>query len=425
MISLIAVTVTASSAAGTARTSGGFATERAFSRTFDDWEPAVAADAFGHVYQITTRYGAKPACRTCPQHFLVYRVSDDRGVTWGHDRYLCRCPGFTGQNDPEVVTDAGGRVFVAWLNDFRVSFQRSDDFGQTWTHYRTVDGNLGYSDKPTIAVSNSGRDVYIVFNGNHTPPATGLPFAAASHDAGVSWTDPVLAFRSHRYFFSGGSTVLPDGSVFAAQDAYHQDSVGDILLSVLSSSDGGRSWTNTLVGRSAQQRSCPGWAGCAEPYFGAQATIASDAAGRLYVLYNANEVDEGPARVWITVSEDGGSTWSPPVDVSSASLDVDHEFTMIAATGDGDVRVAWMDDRTGAWNTWYRRSTDGGLTWSEEVRLSNRANGAHYKRAEGFRFPYGDYGQLAIDDAGGTQAIWGEGPTYIGPGGSWFTRETV
>jgi hypothetical protein len=76
VISLIAVTVTASSAAGSARASDGFATERVFSRAYDDWEPAVAADAFGHVYQITTRYGAKPACRTCPQHFLTYRVSD-------------------------------------------------------------------------------------------------------------------------------------------------------------------------------------------------------------------------------------------------------------------------------------------------------------------------------------------------------------
>ena len=45
---------------------------------------------------------------------------------------------------------------------------------------------------------------------------------------------------------------------------------------------------------------------------------------------------------------------------------------MTAATGDGDVRIAWMDGRAGLWNTNERRSTGraanrtgpGGTWWS-------------------------------------------------------------
>jgi hypothetical protein len=103
---------------------------------------------------------------------------------------------------------------------------------------------------------------------------------------------------------------------------------------------------------------------------------------------------------------------------------VDSEFPMIVAAGPGDVRVAWMDNRTGRWNTWFRRSTDGGRTWSGAVRLSDRPGGAPYKSAQGFRFPYGDYGQLAVDGRGRTHAAWGEGPSYTGPGGAWYTRST-
>jgi hypothetical protein len=142
----------------------------------------------------------------------------------------------------------------------------------------------------------------------------------------------------------------------------------------------------------------------------------------MYVLYNANHADEGPARLFLRVSVDGGATWGVRIDVAGGPPGVDHEFPMIASAGYGDVRIAWMDDRTGAWNTVYRRSTDGGVTWEPEVRLSNRPDGAPYKRPEGFQFPYGDYGQIAIDSHGQTQAVWGEGPNYVGPGGTWYSR---
>ena len=36
---------------------------------------------------------------------------------------------------------------------------------------------------------------------------------------------------------------------------------------------------------------------------------------------------------------------------------------------------------------------------------------------------YGDYGEMAINSAGKTIAIWGEGASWDGPGGVWFNRE--
>ena len=41
---------------------------------------------------------------------------------------------------------------------------------------------------------------------------------------------------------------------------------------------------------------------------------------------------------------------------------------------------------------------------------------------DGFAEPYGDYFELDIDSAGQTQAIWGEGPSYVGPGNVWYAR---
>ena len=58
---------------------------------------------------------------------------------------------------------------------------------------------------------------------------------------------------------------------------------------------------------------------------------------------------------------------------------------MLAAGKAGDVRVAWMDNRTGWWNAWYRETADAGRTWSAEVRLSSATKGAPWQSSTGFK----------------------------------------
>ena len=412
--------------AATAPAWARFAPERLFSApgpARDDWEPSVAAGSGGHVLRATTRYSGPRACPRCPQPAIVLERSSDGGATWSGPRFLCRCPGVDGQFDPVLVADDNGDFFAAWMNDFNVHFARSDDNGRTWSQPIKLHGRLAWSDKPWIGVSGDGTDVYVTFNGpGHSP---GAPYTVSSHDGGRTWSAPIPGVRRNQlYWFAGGLTVTPSGAVFSSQDVYHQDYRGRAFLFVLRSLDGGRSWDKLPIAISKQGHRCPRGLGCGLGFFGPQIASASDDTGRVYVLWNEAHRKAGPTRVYLRWSDTDGQTWSKPVKVSTRSRRVDSEFPMLAATGTGDVRVAWMDDRTGRWNTWYRRSIDGGLTWSHEVRLSNRPSGAPYKSVQGFRFPYGDYGQIDIDDRGRTHAVWGESRSYIGPGGSWYTRGT-
>jgi hypothetical protein len=91
----------------------------------------------------------------------------------------------------------------------------------------------------------------------------------------------------------------------------------------------------------------------------------------------------------------------------------------------GEFRVVWQDDSEGimtAWNTWIVTTLDGGASWSEPELLSDLDAGAPYKTPLGYDFVYGDYFEVAIDGDDVTHIIWGEGRSYIGPGGSWYTR---
>ena len=119
-----------------------------------------------------------------------------------------------------------------------------------------------------------------------------------------------------------------------------------------------------------------------------------------------------------------GVNWGARVALSGGTLEHNNFPAVAAGPGRNDFRVVWQGSaagRTDTWNTWYRRTTDGGATWSAAVRLSDTTTAAPYRHADGYRFPYGDYLELAVDRDGWNHVIWGEGMSYVGPGGSWYT----
>src|SRR5207244_11708211 len=146
------------------------------------------------------------------------------------------------------------------------------------------------------------------------------------------------------------------------------------------------------------------------------AAISTVQSRTLHVTRNAPLPHSRPPHVWYQSSTDGGVTCSARIEVSADATSSFHVFPGVAAGGTGDVRVAWMDNRTGAYNVWYRSSSDGGRTWSAEIKVSSFRPGYAYVTRQGLAFPYGDYLTLALDLQGNVQIAWGEGPDYNGPG---------
>ena len=160
-------------------------------------------------------------------------------------------------------------------------------------------------------------------------------------------------------------------------------------------------------------------------FLGPSVALAVDSAGGIMIAYHAGDSPGAPQKMYIRDSADG-LTWTERMEVSNGSFTVNNAFPGLAAgRTPGDFRLVWQDDRNGstnAWNTWYRRTANGGRTWSQALRLSDLGEGAPYKTEAGYFFPYGDYLEIAVDGKGMTHVIWGEGLSYTGPGGSWYTR---
>jgi hypothetical protein len=373
---------------------------------------------------MTTRYGGPPACRPHMDHCILFRASPDRGRTWRPgilmNRVKCppgkHCRLASAQNDPVLAVSRTGVIYAAWMNNWDVVFAKSHDHGRTWTpvHDFRRAVRASFTDKPWIAISNSGRDVYLAFNRSDS-------YISASHDYGRTWSRPVRTNRDGRYWFAEGGAVAPDGRVFFAESAEHQNAKGEVRLAVVSSANGGASWTTRYVARSQQQPRCR-VRDCPNDFYGAQISLAADPGGALLAIYAASTVAGAPMKVYAITSRDG-VTWSAPANLGARGTSVGADFPKAAAgPAPGDFRVAWADDHNGpgAWNIWYRASDNGGLRWSQAVRVSAHGPGGRGRAHAGFPFPYGDYFGLAVDGQGASYLTWSQGQSYDGPGGTWW-----
>ena len=85
-----------------------------------------------------------------------------------------------------------------------------------------------------------------------------------------------------------------------------------------------------------------------------------------------------------------------------------------------DARAA--DGGMDKWNVYYRSSSNGGATWTNEVDVSTFVDGFEYIFTDGFRFPFGDYYEVDIDEQGTAHLVFGEALNYDTPGSIWYVK---
>jgi hypothetical protein len=386
----------------------------------DDWEPALATDGAGHVYTLYKHYdvSGQTTCASCDLHLLL-QISANDGRSWSAPTPIDPEPVVGGQYDPQLAVDPvdGRTVWASYLENSKssIAVTHSTDYGQTWAPPTIVENLQRSTDKDELAVR--GNTIAVAFN------AAQKTYAAISHDGGQTWATYPISTGSLQlgWSLSGGGAIDPQGAIYFAWAGYTQNggAKGPVNLFVTRSADGGATWSVQLIAVSGAPYPC---SNCGYAFLGAQMTVTAASDGTIYLLWNAtaDQTDDAPERIWFARSTDHGATYSARADVSLAPQGVEHAFPAITTGGtSGDVRIAWMDTRLGAWNVYYRASGDGGATWSAEARLSSYVSGYPYLTSNGFTLPYGDYMSLGVDARGQTQAVWGEGPSYSGPGNIW------
>jgi hypothetical protein len=107
---------------------------------------------------------------------------------------------------------------------------------------------------------------------------------------------------------------------------------------------------------------------------GYYACLDCESDSNLYVVWLDKRDGDGPAyNIYFSRSTDGGLTFGPDVRVDDAGDDPScQQDPAVAVDDSGRIYVVWMDERgNGGWGVYFSRSTDGGATFDSSKALPN------------------------------------------------------
>ena len=267
-----------------------------------------------------------------------YYYSSDGGFSWQNNRLFSPELGVWG--DPCIIVDTAGSFYFfhlsntaggAWID--RIVCQRTDDFTVTWTDGAGIglDGTKA-QDKEWAVVDPANNHIYVTWTqfdtyGSSNPNDSSIIRFSKSTDQGETWSEPKRLNK-------------------VAGDCIDSD--------------------NTVEG--------------AVPAVGPE--------GQIYVAW------AGPEGIVFDKSLDGGETWLDNDifvsdfpggwDISIPGILRSNGFPVTvcdlsSGPNRGTIYINWSDQRNGTNDTdvWLVKSTDGGNTWSERVRVNDDEPGRH------------------------------------------------
>ena len=270
---------------------------------------------------------------------MLVATSTDGGVTWSAPSVLASNIGETFNDKNSITADPTrpGTAYAVWSEDGigskRTLFTRTTDGGQTWEQVREI-AHEGPGFLPVghqIAVRPDGSLVMVY---TRQTRAGSTYMVTRSADAGLTWSPPRGIARLSDF---AGAIIEP------------------VRLSV------------------ATRRVEPVRTGD-----GVVPDVGVDPrSGAVYVVWNSTRA-LFLSDVFLTRSDDGGLTWSPP-RVVSANRRTQAFTPSVEVAGDGTVAITYYDfsadsPRTRPLRTsaWVARSTDGGVTFGRREPLVAR-----------------------------------------------------
>src|SRR4030043_390533 len=271
------------------------------------------------------------------------------GDTWTTGKRLTNNAGSSSY--PAIAVD-GSNIYVVWEDNtpgnLEIYFKKSDDGGVTWTTNKRLTTNAG-ARYPSIAVN--GPNIYVVWTAYTTPGSFEIYFKK-SEDGGVTWSP------NKRLTNNSGISCCPaiaaDGpNIYVV---WQDDTPGNYEIYFKKSDDGGATWSaNERLTNNAGTSSYP--------------AIAVDNSN-IYVVWQNFMPTPGSFEIYFKKSDDGGATWTTSKRLTNNA----GPSLLPAITVDGsNIYVVWYDDTPGNPEIYFKKSDDGGATWTTNKRLTNNA----------------------------------------------------
>jgi len=279
---------------------------------------------------------------------IYYKHSVDAGVSWGADTRLTSS---TAASLNPSVSVSGSVVHVVWEDgrdgNFEIYYKRSTDGGTSWGLDTRLTSNSDVSFYPSVSVS--GSVVHVVWR--DTRDGNYEIYYKQSTDGGISWGfDTRLTSNSAVSYLP---TVSASDSVVHV--VWYDNRDGNDEIYYKRSADGGITWGSDapLTSNSAVS----------------QYPSVSVSGSVVHVVWR--DYRDGNFEIYYKRSTDGGISWGPDTQLTINSAI--SELPSVSVSG-SVVHVVWRDDRDGNQEIYYKRSTDGGISWGIDTRLTSNSS---------------------------------------------------
>lgn len=288
---------------------------------------------------------------------IYYTDSLDGAITWKEAKKFTRDA--KRDNLPSIAVD-GSHIIIAYQNniggDWDIFYKESKNLGNSWDEKRLT---FMATDENRPAVTLLGNHIIIAYSslrgGNRDI------YYMESFDGGATWEEERLTTES-------GSQMHPciarDGNriIIAYVD------IPNRRLCYKESYDGGLYWSADETIQPDKSNDCMDVS-----IF--MPAIALDGNHIIVAWEDNSRRGEGKAW-WIYYREsyDGGATWSGEKMLTSLTRGLFAQNGSAVAINGNEIIFAWCDDEEYyIYNVsiYYKFSTDGGTTWSNDIRLTN------------------------------------------------------
>ncbi|PLX00813.1 MAG: glycosyl hydrolase [Marinilabiliales bacterium] len=346
-----------------------------------------------------------------------YYISEDGGYNWSRGDLVSQANGVWG--DPVIIVDTAGDFYYFhlanpedgnWID--RIVCQKLDLESGTWNDgsYMGLNGTKA-QDKEWAVVDSATNTIYVTWTqfdqyGTSDPSKFSNILFSKSIDAGMSWSEAIQINEVSGNCVDSDNTtegavpaVGPDGEIYVAWSG-PEGIVFDRSL------DGGETWLDDDIFVSDQpggwDYDIPGIKRCNGLPITCCDLSYSPNRGTIYVNWTDQRNGEDDTDVWIAKSTDGGNTWSEPIRVNNDPPGKQQFFSWMTIDGaNGNIYVVFYDRRNyddRNTDVYIAYSTDGGETF-ENVLISESP---FYPSSNVF---FGDYTNITAYN-GQVRPIW-------------------
>jgi hypothetical protein len=271
---------------------------------------------------------------------------------------------------PELATDSNNHIHVVCMDitsgNWEIYYKKSTNGGTTWTTKRLT-WIAEDSRYPAIA-TDSNNHIHVVWQ--QSKGGNAEIYYMKSTNGGTSWTTKRLTWTS-------GDSEYPEIAIDSNNHihvVWGDDTPGNSEVYYKKSTNGGTTWTAKRLTWTAGDSDWP--------------AITIDSSNHIHVVLDVSL--PGNSEVYYKKSTDGGETWTTRRLTWTANFGGDAD---IATDLSNNIHVVWMELKGGGEKIFYKRSTDGGSSWTQK-RLTWTSEWCWYPK-------------ITTDSNGYIHTVWG------------------